>query len=97
MPEINVVIVGASGAIGSTLTKQYAAKANHRVFAFSRTPVSFAETNVSTAFLDYNDESSIISAFETLNSIQPHVVIINNLTPLDTGHLIAWDGQKIDY
>ena len=55
-----VCIIGASGGIGRAMTKLLIAQPNvHRVFALSRSKYEPDNTNVSTGFIDLEDEGSI--------------------------------------
>jgi NAD(P)-dependent dehydrogenase (short-subunit alcohol dehydrogenase family) len=59
----NVVIIGASGAIGSAFVKLTSAMAPEAtVHAFSRAPREFGLGNVKAHVLDYYDESSLEQA-----------------------------------
>jgi NAD(P)-dependent dehydrogenase (short-subunit alcohol dehydrogenase family) len=62
--NLNIAIIGASGAIGAEFVNQYAKNSNNIIHAFSRSEVSFAHNNVKTHFIDIENETSIKDAAE---------------------------------
>lgn len=59
----NIVIIGASGAIGHAMAHIFANNASHQVFAFSRSVTTdLHQNNITTGHLDFRQESSIQSA-----------------------------------
>lgn len=59
----NIVVIGASGAIGAALVEQLAATEGvERVYAFSRLGKHFSSSNIVSGMLDLADEDSIEAA-----------------------------------
>ncbi|WP_431689243.1 SDR family NAD(P)-dependent oxidoreductase [Hahella sp. NBU794] len=64
MTQHRIVIVGASGAIGAALTYRFASEPDAQVFAFSRSPRTWEQSNIQSGRLDFSDEESIQRAAE---------------------------------
>lgn len=64
MPKQNIVIIGASGGLGSAFVKLFAADSDNIVHAFSRSEIKSKLVNVHYGHLDYADEESIKKAAE---------------------------------
>lgn len=76
--DLNVVIVGASGGIGRVFVSQLAETPQiAKVFALSRSDAIFAQENVVSGRLDYEDEGSIEAAAALVKEHGgPDVVIV---------------------
>lgn len=62
---MNIVVIGASGALGNQFVHQFAADANVKsIYAFSRSRVEFESEKVVSGSLDLQDEASIKAAAE---------------------------------
>ncbi len=62
-PNCTVAVIGASGGVGHAFVKLLADDDNvGDVYAFSRTPIEFAEKKVHSHWLDLTDEASIEAA-----------------------------------
>jgi len=64
--EHNVVIVGASGGVGRALVDLYGEMENTRVFALSRSKVSFSGNGIKSISIDICNEVSVIHAAAVL-------------------------------
>jgi NAD(P)-dependent dehydrogenase (short-subunit alcohol dehydrogenase family) len=64
MKGLNIVIIGASGGIGSALTKLFSEDPLNTVYAFSRSKIKHSQNNVHNLFMDIADECSISSGAE---------------------------------
>ena len=63
MESKTIVIVGASGAIGSSFIDYYCSEnSGHSIYAISRTPVSYESKRITTISMDIEDEASIKDA-----------------------------------
>ena len=74
--KLNIVVIGASGAIGAEFVAQYAKKYDAHIYAFSRSETTFANTNISSHFIDIDDEESIKSAAELASRDQSIDIVI---------------------
>jgi len=85
--DINAVVIGASGGIGSALVQQLSADDKvHTIYAFSRSEKSFAHDKVKAGYIDVIDEQSVQQAAQSCdNEI--------NLIIVATG--ILHDGQSL--
>lgn len=80
---MNILLIGASGMIGSRILKE-AASRGHKVIAAARSPEKIEKANgVETLALDVNDAKAIASAAEKTD------VIISAVSPRNSG-----DAQK---
>jgi NAD(P)-dependent dehydrogenase (short-subunit alcohol dehydrogenase family) len=82
MAKTNIVIIGASGGIGSAFVKLLSQNENNRVHAFARTS-SLASDDISNdtdkpsiQHIDYNSEASIKSAAELAGQSGPIDLVI---------------------
>ncbi|MEQ9563270.1 MAG: SDR family NAD(P)-dependent oxidoreductase [Woeseiaceae bacterium] len=76
-PDSNVVIVGASGGIGSAFTRQLAEQQRAAsVLAFSRSGNAGQLAGVSSNYMDVCDEASIESAANLARSVGPLDLVI---------------------
>ena len=65
---MNVAVIGASGAIGKAFVKHFLNDAFvEEIYAFSRSPVEFCESNVISSHLDITDEKSIKNAISSVD------------------------------
>jgi NAD(P)-dependent dehydrogenase (short-subunit alcohol dehydrogenase family) len=64
MPQKNIVIIGASGGLGSAFVKIFADDPANKVHAFSRSEIENKLDNVNYGSIDFTDEASIIQASE---------------------------------
>ena len=62
--NLNIAIIGASGAIGKEFVNQYAQNSSNIIHAFSRSEVTFTSSNVKTHFIDIENETSIKDSVE---------------------------------
>jgi NAD(P)-dependent dehydrogenase (short-subunit alcohol dehydrogenase family) len=70
--DINVLVIGASGAIGSAFVGHLSSDPSvSSVLALSRTPVVVGSRKVTTAKIDLTDPASIASAIERAKSFAP--------------------------
>jgi len=72
-----VVIIGASGAIGSAFTESLARRTDvEGVHAFSRTATTFSDERIVSGFIDLTDESSIGAAAAAAAKHSPFDLVI---------------------
>ena len=64
MPNHNIVIIGASGGLGSAFVNAYALDPTNTVYGFARTKIESNAANVHIGSIDYADEASIKRAAE---------------------------------
>ncbi len=61
--DLNIAVIGASGAIGEEFVKQLAKQENTKsIYAFSRSKIDFDSSKVISDFIDIEDEASIENA-----------------------------------
>ncbi|MBL6664559.1 MAG: SDR family NAD(P)-dependent oxidoreductase [Rickettsiales bacterium] len=61
--DLNIVVIGASGALGFEFVKQFGGDKNVKnVFAFSRSKIAFDNDKIIADFIDIEDEKSIQEA-----------------------------------
>lgn len=64
MPNQNIVVIGASGGLGSAFVNFFADNPGNRIHAFARSEIESQLTNVSVGRIDFADEASIQHAAE---------------------------------
>lgn len=73
----NIVIIGASGAIGGAMVDALSEDRANTVYAFSRSHKSFDQDNVISGHLDFDDEDTIEAAAATASKNgAPDMVIV---------------------
>ena len=68
---LKMVIIGASGSIGTALTEHLSQDPQHEVFALSRSTKSFSQSNVQTLPIRLEDEESIQEAAHICSTSGP--------------------------
>jgi len=68
MKGLNVVIIGASGGIGSALTELLSEDPLNTVYAFSRSTIKHSQHNIHNLFMDLTDEHSISTGAQEASS-----------------------------
>jgi NAD(P)-dependent dehydrogenase (short-subunit alcohol dehydrogenase family) len=76
MPNQNVVIIGASGGLGSAFVKLFSADVSNTVHAFARAEIKSELTNVHYGRIDYADEESLKEAAEKSAQDRPLDLVI---------------------
>ena len=71
-----IVIIGASGGIGSAFVDYYTADNNNTVYALSRSPIKTNSSKVHWFGIDYRDESTIKNAADTCSPDQAIDLVI---------------------
>lgn len=71
MPNQNIVIIGASGGLGSALVNLFASNPVNTVYAFSRSEIKTPLDNVRYGQIDFADEVSIKQAAEQSAQNEP--------------------------
>ena len=75
--DINVLVIGASGAIGSALVSQLSNDPSvSSILALSRSPEVFGHRKVTTARIDLEDPASIEAAIDRARTIAPLRLVI---------------------
>ncbi|MFT5084384.1 MAG: NAD(P)-dependent dehydrogenase (short-subunit alcohol dehydrogenase family) [Lentisphaeria bacterium] len=64
MPNQNIVIIGASGGLGSAFVKAFADDSSNTIYAFSRSEIEDKLANVNYGRVDFTAEASIKQAAE---------------------------------
>lgn len=88
MANKNIVIMGASGGIGSALTEFFAKNSDNSVFAFSRSEIKNQLDNVCYGQIDFANEESIQKAAEQSGQEGPLDYVIIATGMLHDGDLI---------
>ncbi len=83
-----IVVIGASGAIGSALVALLADRPGHQVFAFARTPVVTSLPGVAYGRLDYDDPQSIADCAAVVAAYGAPDVLINAAGLLHAGDML---------
>lgn len=60
--NLKIVVIGASGGIGSALVEILAQEPSNTLYALARTPTNFNAPNVACYPIDYNNEASLDAA-----------------------------------
>jgi len=82
--DLNIVVIGASGALGSEFVSQFAGDANVKnIFAFSRSQVKWENEKIKSYFIDIEDEESIKEAAEKCDQIIDIVVVATGILHCD--------------
>ena len=84
----NIVVIGASGGIGSELTKQLSLREDiSTIYAFSRTPLALSLLKVDFGYIDLLKEDSILNAAEHASKNTPIDLVIVASGILHEGNL----------
>jgi NAD(P)-dependent dehydrogenase (short-subunit alcohol dehydrogenase family) len=76
MSNQNIVIIGASGGIGSAFVKFFSADPSNIVYAFSRSEIKNELTNVRSGRVDFSDERTLKKAAEESAQDAPLDIVI---------------------
>lgn len=78
--DLNIVVIGASGSLGSEFVNQLSKDEKVRsIFAFSRSKTEFSHKKVESYFIDIEDEESIKSASDKVSKDIDVVIVATGM------------------